>query len=333
MKKGDYLTFGPGTLGTFDNQYMTGTFPVTFGFTAEAIAQQRIYNVAQVENEFSARIANNGTTASIVSQSSPFIESVVRDATGEVTINLKSGMFTSLPSVTAVADVTGSSANVIITDVEIIDLNTIKVYTDTSSASAFDESFNIHVSRQDSDRRDLQKAIVKLDEFPRVNRTISKNYIASLNADLTVNTVLESHAQDYITIDNPAANDLRFTAKKACNIDLAATFSVAGVVGRFIYVDVYKNGTKIGNVSAYCDSGENETGSINITVALNSGDTILLDRTGFSGAIAEAYVVLNVQAQDLERVTNIDQTENHFAARVSSAAAIVSQSEIGRAHV
>ena len=106
------------------------------------------------ENEFSARIANNGT-ATIVSQNTPFIESVSRTSAGKVLITFKAGFFTQPPAIT----VTPNRADA-------YSYGTTRDIT-TSSFTAqthfhyqgvvfnpYDDSFSITVSRQGSDYKE-----------------------------------------------------------------------------------------------------------------------------------------------------------------------------------
>lgn len=71
--------------------------------TANGVVVQNRTDSSDVENVFSARIANNGT-ASITSESSPFIESVNRTGPGIINYVFKSGIFTVPPSVVPVVN-------------------------------------------------------------------------------------------------------------------------------------------------------------------------------------------------------------------------------------
>lgn len=153
LNKGDYLTFGPGTIGTFDGEATFGTFGVTFGFTAQAQDLERVTNIDQSENHFSARIDASGT---ILSQNAEFIESVTNTGTGLYDVVFKSGFFTSVPSIVATAG-TSAAANTLITvglqTDPTVDGVTVRVAQVTANINF---RFEIHASRQGSDYKSIQ---------------------------------------------------------------------------------------------------------------------------------------------------------------------------------
>jgi len=113
------------------------------------------------ENDFSARIQNNGT-CSVISQNTQFIEDCTRDSLGVVTVNFKAGFFTQSPSV---------NTNLLSTDVSATFMNPVSTALSASSveirssdnAGTFeDRDFIIHVSRQGSDykKRGSSSAII-----------------------------------------------------------------------------------------------------------------------------------------------------------------------------
>jgi len=121
-------------------------------FTMSKIAVNPIYSVPvtnEVENVYSARIANNGT-ATITSESAPFIESVTRTALGKVDIVFKSGFFAVTPAMEIEAeipsDVTGvSTATVAPTS------SGVEVHIKNDGIAFFDKDFSIVVQRQGAD--------------------------------------------------------------------------------------------------------------------------------------------------------------------------------------
>ena len=95
---------------------------------------------------FSARIANNGT-ASVTSQSSPFIDSVVRTATGFVTVDYTSLGLTESPSLSAVSELD-------LRDIAVGSVSsTSAIFTirNTGSAVFLDSPFTFHLQRQGAD--------------------------------------------------------------------------------------------------------------------------------------------------------------------------------------
>ena len=101
----------------------------------------------EYQNEFSARIANNGT-ASIISQSSPFIESITRSSVGIIVVVFKPGFFSKVPAVNGEVEV-NSPREVNPTALSASEV-TLRVYNPTSNATV-DADFSIAVSRQGSD--------------------------------------------------------------------------------------------------------------------------------------------------------------------------------------
>lgn len=105
--------------------------------------------VPEYENVYSAKINNNGT-ASIVSESYPFIEAVSRTAQGNVTVTFKSGIFTEIPSVFAFTDsptINGNTA----AGVYNLTINGCVIATETDAGSNTDYPFNMLVQRQGAD--------------------------------------------------------------------------------------------------------------------------------------------------------------------------------------
>ena len=101
------------------------------------------------ENEFSARIANNGT-ATITSQSSEFIESVNRASAGVVDVVFKSGFFTAIPSITGSAET--NAQNFAIESLSTSGFR-YKTWDVVSAESVADRNVSFSVSRQGSDAR------------------------------------------------------------------------------------------------------------------------------------------------------------------------------------
>jgi len=109
------------------------------------------------ENVFGAKIANNGT-ASVVSESTSFIQSVSRSSAGVVSVAFKTGIFTAVPSVTLI-----TNQSLVVDHHRIQNLSTsgFTVVTQNSSLSDTDLDFDFHVLRQGVDFiKDHERTVV-----------------------------------------------------------------------------------------------------------------------------------------------------------------------------
>lgn len=100
------------------------------------------------ENHLSARINNNGTTATVAGSNANFISSVTRLSSGLVRVRFVSGTFSAEPAITATVIgnyINSTSANAHTVSLDSVDFETI------GSASNFDTDFYIKFSRQGSD--------------------------------------------------------------------------------------------------------------------------------------------------------------------------------------
>jgi len=104
------------------------------------------------ENTYGARIGNNGSSASITSQSGGFISSVSRGSTGVVSVTFTSGFFDVTPSVTLTVENEANSDRYI----NIYSLSTSGFTCSVEAPTDFgyrDEPFTIVATRQGSDYR------------------------------------------------------------------------------------------------------------------------------------------------------------------------------------
>jgi hypothetical protein len=152
LRAGDYLELYK--VGT-----VAGCSSVRYNVTVTDIRNAYQVIGGGVENTYSARIANNGT-ATITSQSYPFISSVVRNSVGNVTINFIPGFFTVAPSVIAQYSIAGAGAG----DraawvVGAITTTSVTIGTEFAGTTLTDTPFEIIVQRQGSDYRTPSKAI------------------------------------------------------------------------------------------------------------------------------------------------------------------------------
>jgi hypothetical protein len=117
--------------------------------TAQGVVVKNRTDSASVENVFSAKIENNGTTASIVSQNVDFIDSVTRTSLGIVDVVFKPGVFSVAPSITVVPSdspfyIAGVSGAVTTSGF------TVEIKNNTTGANS-DEALDFKVQRQGTD--------------------------------------------------------------------------------------------------------------------------------------------------------------------------------------
>lgn len=114
----------------------------------------------QEENEFSARIDNNGT-ATITSQGgldingNNAVASVNRSAVGVVDVTFTTGFFSVIPSITAICEATG----IRMARIESISTSAVQIRTFTTSANS-DQPFTLHIDRQGGDYKRESEHIV-----------------------------------------------------------------------------------------------------------------------------------------------------------------------------
>lgn len=107
------------------------------------------------ENEFSARVDNNGV-CSITSENKSFLDSAdpcTRVAQGEIQLNFKVGFFTVPPSIVALTESSVISGQVH-TSVFGISTTSATITTENSANTDVDLPFSVHVSRQGSDYKE-----------------------------------------------------------------------------------------------------------------------------------------------------------------------------------
>lgn len=337
LNKGDYLTFDTsGTLDGAERQYAT--------IIAEADSKSRIYSIEQTENEFSARITNNGA-ASLASQSQNFIQGVERVGLGVVRVDFVPGFFTEVPSVMATID---DSSAVSTSRVQNTTVNNTFIVTQNTNDTpgALDLNFSIQVSRQGADRKDLQKSLVNLSAFPRVNRTLKQEIhhsgtstnmgsvtLAGTGLDGTNLFTFDSSlsnsgdtilVQDFIS----GSNGTKFVAQKDCSVH--GFFTMFNNGAALAAVDALKVDTDSTTIitRARGTTTQNDTSLVNcaFNFKLRKGQEVHL---GYSSGV-QSFAGLNIiaEAQELERVTNVDAHENVFSAKISNngTASIISQS-------
>jgi hypothetical protein len=140
------------------------------------LGEYHLVPVSDQENVFSARIANNGT-ASITSESSPFIESVNRTGPGIINYVFKSGIFTVPPSVVPVVN-ENSGQTLSVYNVTTTGFTTVSVTS--NGTSVVDTDVMLMIQKQGADYNEPK---VFLGDVP-VNYSQQK----ILSADVTTST-------------------------------------------------------------------------------------------------------------------------------------------------
>jgi hypothetical protein len=143
------------------------------------------------ENEFSARIANNGT-ATITSQNSPFIQSVNRTGVGVVDVVFVPGFFTVAPTVQADTEFHTIQRKASVTGITTTGCTV--TYATTNAGAVSDNDFNLVVQRQGSDYdANLVRRVETKDTFSEIvveqDRDISEINEFSCNIDVNGNLI------------------------------------------------------------------------------------------------------------------------------------------------
>ena len=314
-----------GNLITGNNGVVSFSFSVPIeGWTSYEDNYERIYAVEQNENEFSARIANNGT-ASITSESSNFIESVTRDSVGVVTVNFKDGFFTETPSVTLGAEIVQTRAITI----NSLSLSSMTVSSFTSSAGSLEDwDFSFHASRQGADRKDLQKQLASISDFPRVNNQLRQEVLhqsaqsSLLNVGATNNRIqfnlsnLTYSGDSLLTASN-VSDRTEFTALRDCTVDLSAS-AEAGALNTKMFIFRSREGTAVMGGSSSHASGFSIGLSGQIDLKKNESIWIELGSVDIGSTGNPFLLTITAQAQELERVDTVERAENVFSARIDN---------------
>jgi hypothetical protein len=194
LVQGDYLTFGNAVGLPNDGN------PVRLHVTAwDSKPYTTVAVPASKVNDFSARIANNGT-ATITSQGPySFIQSVSRTAQGVVAITFVPGFFTQIPSIKA--DTENGSGNII--TLSSVATSGLNIYCSSRTAgTGVDENLSISVSRQASDAQ-LPGAYVGNVSI-ELEAIITKIGRTSLTASTTIAVPIDSVSGD--TFTSPSSN-------------------------------------------------------------------------------------------------------------------------------
>lgn len=203
-------------------------------YTATVTDIRNAYQVigGGVENTYSARINNNGSLASIVSQSYPFIQSVTRNSIGNITINLVPGFYTQVPNVLATVVNSAQTGADRVAQVYSVSTSSIGILTN-GNGGLNDYDVSIVVQRQGSDYRTPSKAI----GLPQQRVAIIKDVKAAGTAGGT--SVTSYTARVLNTLQDPTGivqNSTSFTGTGGTNTNITLN---AGTYRIEAYASVY----------------------------------------------------------------------------------------------
>lgn len=305
----------------------------TYEETVEG-SRSTVYAVEDNENIFSAKIQNNGT-ASLTSQSINFIDSITRNSVGHIQINYSSGFFSEVPSivVTQANESNRRSAQVLIST---IGHSIIRCF-DTSDNSDEDLDFDILVQRQKSDYRDLQRQIVQLTDFPRINNSLtgSIDHNAGTATFLDLNNQVRfdlnnlAHNGDTLVVaeDDPANTRTKFNNTHSSDVVVHIHWGGDDVNNNGVPLRMWKNGATYAQGTAINSSTNNK--AMHASMILKPGEYFTVGAKGtMFGSAGAAYLRVIAQAQELGKIGNVEQAENVFSARIANngTASVVSES-------
>lgn len=293
---------------------------ITITAEADEVTKERLYSIEQAENEFSARISNDGT-ASIISQSLPFIQSVNRISTGLIEVNFIPGFFTETPSVIFQSGLTATQHFFQVLPT----VDGFQMYSRNSAGTPVDSDFEIAVSRQGSDRKDLQQSIVQLSDFPRVNRTLTQEIthnaahstLLDRAGEIRYNSAnFTSSGTSIIAVEDDAANTrTKFVAQRDCIIDMSLAHDVTAT-GSTISILRDSDSFQMATAQSYSSSFIHT----NARMKLSQGDFVTVQV--FTGQLEnnanECQLLIAAEAQDLEITTNTENIENAYSARIAN---------------
>lgn len=328
LYKDDYITVATGNVESeppaFGGNLVNDTYQTRVHILAQSQELKSVGNLAGGENTFAARIANNGT-ATITSQSVDFIQSVTNASLGNVDVVFTPGFFAEPPVIVMSPERAGEAMS----QVKNVSASGCTLETRDSNGNQINSDSLIQVQRQGSDYRDAQEQIIQLEDFPRVNRTLSQNVIYTgfcstmldLSGELRYDPALLNSVGDQVIIveDDVANTRTKFVASRRCNVFLTASKSMSGAS----ILRIYRNGSEFALGSdAYTNSAFS---NVSVNLILEAGEYLTVHGV-ILGAAAPATLNIVATAQELERVDNVDAVENIFSASVDDAGNLLSES-------
>ena len=135
-----------------------------------------LQDFSSLENTFSARLTNNGSTSTITSQSGNFIASVSRTGSnGGISVTFTPGFFSEIPSVVVTCD--GATGNKF-ASVSAISTSGCTINADEDGSSNPNQNMNLTVTRQGGDFR----------QAPQATAAVIKPAVCEFSMQLSSNT-------------------------------------------------------------------------------------------------------------------------------------------------
>ncbi len=186
FNKGDTIQF-TGRDGTLSNTPAQHYLVINEESETEGTVYSGQIESGEIENNFSANISNNGT-ASISSQNINFIDNIVRNSLGNVTVNFVTGFFTETPSI----ELTATNSEFLNASVSSAGVTTSGFtcrLIDHTDATSADGNFSILASRQGADYRSVTKDVTLINEVTD---------ILTLKDDVAAPSAVIGKAQIYV---------------------------------------------------------------------------------------------------------------------------------------
>ena len=217
------------------------------------------YKITAEENNYSARISNNGTAA-IISENSKFIDTVNRSAVGRVEINYVSGFFTVIPSVVSVAHETLANPDTTVT-IESHTTSQLVIYFGNSSAgfNGIDVDFDFAVQRQASDYKYPLENVVQLGQtsaldtqsytptFTGLGTTTEQDITWRQDGDVAV-------VEGFFRAGTVSATDASFTLPNSFTSKLTNNYPISGY---YRYVGTLKRGNTDTEIALIMEENSN----------------------------------------------------------------------------
>jgi len=323
------------TLTVYANH--VGTVYDTLATSFSLVAQKQeeeystVYAVEDNENIFSARIEQTISDATVTSSNINFIDYVERVDLGITDIHFKPGFFTEIPSIVGSAD----SDDARYMSFAQLSTNKVRAVYRNNAGTLYDKTFGITLTRQGADYKDLQRQIVQLKEFPKVNSQLTQTmqhvahattiWNSSAEVRLDPNLITYNGSTIVVAEDDAANGRTKFVATRKCSVD----FSWSAWDASPSIPKIYKNGVIImQGTQAYT-----ATASIGASISLDllEGDYLSFGSSTISTSSSASnivYVSLNARTQELKQVGNLAGGENVFSAKIANdgTASVISSS-------
>jgi len=154
-----------------------GSIPIQgYNTNFNPLLSMPLQDFSSLENTFSARLTNNGSTSTITSQSGNFIASVSRTGSnGGISVTFTPGFFSEIPSVVVTCD--GATGNKF-ASVSAISTSGCTINADEDGGSNPNQNMNLTVTRQGGDFR----------QAPQATAAVIKPAVCEFSMQLSSNT-------------------------------------------------------------------------------------------------------------------------------------------------